>query len=68
MMREELRSLVAAHLADIAEVLPPSRFKLTFVARCIDPDFADKNADIFIGDDRPEDAIATIERLIREGQ
>lgn len=62
--RADVRDFLAERLTEIAQLLPPDRYKLTLVARCVDPEFAPpKNADITIGDDDIDDAIAALERL-----
>lgn len=67
MTREELRRNIAARLVEIADIVGPD-YRLTLVARNIDPAFAPpKNADIMVGDDEIDRVIAALERLEIEG-
>jgi hypothetical protein len=64
-----VHELVTYHLNKIAKHIPRSRYKFTFVARCFDPMFEGKNADITVGDDLDLDkVIACLKRLEREGK
>lgn len=68
MTHEEIRSFIADRLVEIADVLDARRYRLTLVARCVDPEFAPpRNADIMVGDDEIDFICATLERLKKEG-
>lgn len=61
---EQLRAMIAQHLAEIAETLPPDEWKLTFIARKIGEN--ETTADILVGDDESYDEVmATVMRLSR---